>query len=204
MKEVSRKLFSSEQASDGREAHSGRQSTPELCSRYLLHQDASGILKIRYPQDTAVSSGYRVLRIPRVSWDTVSPGYRPLSWGYAGPPRMPPVSQDAKPRLQTAHDDLEAHRVVQSERFGGQRLARVREEGAVRVQMHNVLRRLPRVLLLALLVGLAVVVSAPPHEVERLAVVGRRPRDDVDDPLVWLTILVIRVARRRAGGRQDP
>ena len=34
--------------------------------------------------------------------DTVSPGYRPLSWGYAGVPRMPPVSQDAKPRLQTA------------------------------------------------------------------------------------------------------
>lgn len=37
VKEVSRKLFSSEQASDGREAHRGRQSTPELCSRYLLH-----------------------------------------------------------------------------------------------------------------------------------------------------------------------
>ena len=37
MKEVSRKLFSSEQASDGREAHRGRQSTPELCSRCLLH-----------------------------------------------------------------------------------------------------------------------------------------------------------------------
>eukprot|EP00964_Phaeocystis_antarctica_P015172 scaffold8371_cov66-Phaeocystis_antarctica.AAC.5 len=34
------------------------------------------------------------------SWDTVSPGYRHLSWGYAGVPRMPPVSQDAKPRLQ--------------------------------------------------------------------------------------------------------
>ena len=41
VKEVSRKLFSSEQASDGREAHrvltGGRQSTPELCSRCLLH-----------------------------------------------------------------------------------------------------------------------------------------------------------------------
>ena len=37
-----------------------------------------------------------------MSWDTVSPGYRPLSWGYAGVPRMPPVSQDAKPRLQTS------------------------------------------------------------------------------------------------------
>ena len=37
VKEVSRKLFSSEQASDGREAHRGRQSTPELCSRCLLH-----------------------------------------------------------------------------------------------------------------------------------------------------------------------
>ena len=70
--------------------------------------------------------------------------------------------------------------------------------------MSNVLRRLPRVLLLALLVGLAVVVGAPPHEVERLAVVGRRPRDDVDDPLVGLPILVIRVARLRAGGRRDP
>ena len=70
--------------------------------------------------------------------------------------------------------------------------------------MSNVLRRLPRVLLLALLVGLAVVVGAPPHEVERLAVVGRRPRDDVDDPLVGLTILVIRVARLRAGGQRDP
>ena len=100
--------------------------------------------------------------------------------------------------------DLEAHRDVQSERFGGQRLARVREEGAVRLQMHNVLRGLPRVLLLALLVGLAVVVGAPPHEVEGLAVVGRRARDDGDDPLVWLTILFIRVARLTAGGRRAP
>ena len=37
VKEVSRKLFSSEQASDGREAHRGRQSSPELCSGCLLH-----------------------------------------------------------------------------------------------------------------------------------------------------------------------
>ena len=36
-----------------------------------------------------------------MSWDTVSPGYRPLSWGYAGVPRMPPVSQDANSRFQT-------------------------------------------------------------------------------------------------------
>eukprot|EP00964_Phaeocystis_antarctica_P003295 scaffold1753_cov90-Phaeocystis_antarctica.AAC.2 len=41
VKEVSRKLFSSEQASDGREAHRGRQSTPELCSRCLLHLPAT-------------------------------------------------------------------------------------------------------------------------------------------------------------------
>eukprot|EP00964_Phaeocystis_antarctica_P091138 scaffold58402_cov42-Phaeocystis_antarctica.AAC.1 len=32
VKEVSRKLFSSEQASDDREAHRGRQSTPEQCA----------------------------------------------------------------------------------------------------------------------------------------------------------------------------
>ena len=37
-----------------------------------------------------------------MSWDTVSPGYRPLSWGYAGVLRMPPVSQDANSRFQTA------------------------------------------------------------------------------------------------------
>ena len=40
-------------------------------------QDASGILRIRYPQDTAVSSGYRVLRIPA----------RVLGYGV---PRIPP------------------------------------------------------------------------------------------------------------------
>jgi hypothetical protein len=36
-----------------------------------------------------------------VSWDTVSPGYRPLSWGYPGILRMPPVSHDANLRFQT-------------------------------------------------------------------------------------------------------
>ena len=40
-------------------------------------QDASGVLRIRYPQDTAVSSGYRVLRIPA----------RVLGYGV---PRIPP------------------------------------------------------------------------------------------------------------------
>ena len=36
-----------------------------------------------------------------MSWDTVSPGYRPLSWGYPGILRMPPVSHDANLRFQT-------------------------------------------------------------------------------------------------------
>ena len=36
-----------------------------------------------------------------MSWDTVSPGYRPLSWGYPGILRMPPVSHDANVRFQT-------------------------------------------------------------------------------------------------------
>jgi len=36
-----------------------------------------------------------------VSWDTVFPGYRPLSWGYPGMLRMPPVSHDANLRFQT-------------------------------------------------------------------------------------------------------
>ena len=35
-----------------------------------------------------------------MSWDTVSPGYRPLSWGYPGILRMPPVSHDANLRFQ--------------------------------------------------------------------------------------------------------
>ena len=34
-----------------------------------------------------------------MSWDTVSPGYRPLSWGYPGILRMPPVSHDANLRF---------------------------------------------------------------------------------------------------------
>ena len=62
----------------------------------------------RYPQDTvsqdtAVSwGGHRILRgHPRVSWDTVSPGYRPLSWGYPSILRMPLVSHDANLRFQT-------------------------------------------------------------------------------------------------------
>jgi hypothetical protein len=40
-----------------------------------------------------------------VSWDTVSPGYRPLSWGYPGILRMPPVSHDANLRFQTSGGD---------------------------------------------------------------------------------------------------
>jgi len=39
-----------------------------------------------------------------VSWDTVSPGYRPLSWGYPGILRMPPVSHDANLRFQTIRE----------------------------------------------------------------------------------------------------
>jgi hypothetical protein len=37
-----------------------------------------------------------------VSWDTVSRGHRPLSWGYPGILRMPPVSHDANLRFQMA------------------------------------------------------------------------------------------------------
>ena len=40
-------------------------------------QDTAGVLRYKWPQDAAVSSGYRV-------------------------PRMPPVSQDANSRLQTS------------------------------------------------------------------------------------------------------
>ena len=52
-------------------------------------QDTDSVLRIpRYPQDTAGVLRYTsVLRMP-----VVSSGYRV--------PRMPPVSQDAKPRLQ--------------------------------------------------------------------------------------------------------
>ena len=38
-----------------------------------------------------------------MSWDTVSPGYRPLSWGYPGILRVPPVSHDANLRFQTVY-----------------------------------------------------------------------------------------------------
>ena len=38
-----------------------------------------------------------------MSWDTVSPGYRPLSWGYPGILRMLPVSHDANLRFQTMY-----------------------------------------------------------------------------------------------------
>jgi|FLMP01.1.fsa_nt_emb hypothetical protein len=41
-----------------------------------------------------------------MSWDTVSPGYRPLSWGYPGILRMPPVSHDANLRFQMLHVGL--------------------------------------------------------------------------------------------------
>ena len=54
-------------------------------------------------QDTAVSWGHRILRTPpRVLGHGVPRiRYRPLSWGYPGILRMPPVSHDANLRFQS-------------------------------------------------------------------------------------------------------
>ena len=65
-------------------------------------QDTAGVLRTpRIPRTPIVSSGYRgILRIPPASCDTSGFRMPVVSSGYRVP-RMPPVSQDAKPRLQT-------------------------------------------------------------------------------------------------------
>ena len=55
------------------------QDTDSVLRRPRYSQDTAGVLRYKWPQDAAVSSGYRVPRMPSVSQGTPTRVYRRMS-----------------------------------------------------------------------------------------------------------------------------